>query len=78
VPVEETFEAAFDLAARIAAMPPLAVMAAKEAIERAEELSLSSGLEFERRNFYMLFASDDQKEGMRAFVEKRSPEWHGR
>jgi enoyl-CoA hydratase len=78
VPAEETFEAALDLAARIATQPPLAVMAAKEAIERAEELSLTAGLEFERRNFFMLFASEDQKEGMRAFVEKRPPEWHGR
>ena len=78
VPSEETFEAALDLAAKLAAQPPLAVMAAKEAIERAEELSLSAGLEFERRNFFMLFASEDQKEGMRAFVEKRPPEWHGR
>ena len=78
VAAEETFEAALDLAARIAAQPPLAVMAAKEAIERAEELSLSAGLEFERRNFFMLFASEDQKEGMAAFVEKRPPQWRGR
>jgi enoyl-CoA hydratase len=78
VPAEATFEAAFDLAARIAAMPPLAVLAAKEAIERADELGLSAGLEFERRNFFLLFASDDQKEGMAAFVEKRPPEFRGR
>ncbi len=78
VPVEETFEAALELAARIAAMPPLAVMAAKEAIERADELSLTAGLEFERRTFFMLFASEDQKEGMAAFVEKRTPDWKGR
>ena len=78
VPAEETFEAAFDLAARIAAMPSLAVMAAKEAIARADELSLTAGLEFERRTFSMLFATDDQKEGMRAFIEKRPAEWRGR
>jgi enoyl-CoA hydratase len=78
VPNEAVFEEALGLAARIAAMPPLAVMAAKEAVERAEELSLSAGLEFERRQFYLLFASDDQKEGMRAFVEKRPPDFHGR
>lgn len=78
VPAEETFQAAFDLAERVAAMPPLAVMAAKEAIERAEELPLSAGLEFERRNFFLLFASEDQKEGMRAFVEKRPAHWEGR
>ncbi len=78
VPAEETFEAALDLAARVAAMPPLAVMAAKEAITRADELPLTAGLDFERRAFYMLFATEDQKEGMRAFIEKRPPEWQGR
>ena len=75
---EETLPAALALAAEIAAMPPLAVRAAKEAVNRAYELSLEAGLEFERRNFFMLFASDDQKEGMRAFMEKRSPRWNGR
>ena len=75
---EETLPAAMALAAEIAAMPPLAVRAAKEAVNRAYELSLEAGLEFERRNFFMLFASDDQKEGMRAFMEKRSPKWSGR
>jgi enoyl-CoA hydratase len=59
-------------------MPPLAVMAAKEAVNRAFELSLEAGLEFERRNFFLLFASEDQREGMRAFIEKRSPGWKGR
>jgi enoyl-CoA hydratase len=78
VPAEETLEAALALAARIAAMPPVAVLAAKEAIGRAHELSLTAGLEFERRNFFLLFASEDQKEGMAAFVEKRTPTWHGR
>jgi enoyl-CoA hydratase len=78
VPAEETLEAALDLADRIAAMPPLAVMAAKEAIERAHELSLTAGLEFERRTFFLLFASEDQKEGMAAFIEKRPPAWRGR
>jgi enoyl-CoA hydratase len=75
---EETLPAALDLARQVASMPPLAVIAAKEAVNRAFELSLESGLEFERRNFFLLFASEDQKEGMRAFVEKRSPEWQGR
>ncbi len=78
VPAEETLEAALDLATRIAAMPPLAVMAAKESIERAHELSLTAGLEFERRNFFLLFGSEDQKEGMAAFIEKRPPAWKGR
>jgi len=75
---EETLPAAMALAAEIAALPPLAVRAAKEAVNRAYELSLESGLEFERRNFFMLFASEDQKEGMAAFVEKRKPAWKGR
>jgi enoyl-CoA hydratase len=75
---EETVPAALALAAEIAALPPLAVRAAKEAVNRAHELSLDAGLEFERRNFFMLFASDDQKEGMAAFIEKRQPSWKGR
>ena len=69
---------ALELAARIAAQPPVAVLAAKEAILRAEELSLSAGLDFERRAFFLLFATEDQTEGMAAFVEKRPPRWTGR
>jgi enoyl-CoA hydratase len=75
---EDTVGAALALAAEVASMPPLAVRAAKEAVNRAYELSLEAGLEFERRNFFLLFASDDQKEGMRAFIEKRKPTWKGR
>jgi enoyl-CoA hydratase len=78
VPREATISAALDLAARIAAMPPLAVMAAKEAVNRAYELSLEAGLEFERRNFFLLFGSDDQREGMAAFLEKREATFRGR
>jgi enoyl-CoA hydratase len=59
-------------------MPPLAARAAKEAVNRAHELSLEAGLEFERRNFFLLFASEDQKEGMAAFIDKRKPTWKGR
>ena len=75
---EQTLPTALELAAEIAAMPPLAVMAAKEAVNRAYELSLEAGLEFERRNFFLLFATEDQKEGMAAFIEKRKPRWKGR
>jgi enoyl-CoA hydratase len=75
---EATLPAALELAAQVASMPPLAVMAAKEAVNRAFELSLEAGLEFERRNFFLLFSSEDQKEGMRAFIEKRAPDWKGR
>lgn len=78
VPSDETVPAALELAARIASMPPVAVLSAKAAVNRAEELSLEAGLEFERRNFYLLFATDDQREGMAAFSEKRPPRWRGR
>jgi enoyl-CoA hydratase len=78
VPAEATLDAALDLARDIASMPPLAVRAAKEAVERAFELPLAAGLEFERRSFFLLFATDDQKEGMAAFVDKRPARWRGR
>jgi enoyl-CoA hydratase len=78
VPAAEVVPAALALAGRIAAMPPLAVIAAKEAVNRAEELPLGAGLEFERRSFYGLFGSADQVEGMAAFTEKRRPNWKGR
>jgi enoyl-CoA hydratase len=78
VPAERTLDEAIALAARIAAQPPVAVRAAKQAILRAHELSLSAGLDFERRAFFLLFASDDQTEGMAAFSEKRPPRWTGR
>ncbi len=78
VPSEKTVASALELAASIAAMPPLAVIAAKEAVNRAEELPLEAGLEFERRNFYLLFATEDQREGMAAFTDKRRPGWKGR
>jgi enoyl-CoA hydratase len=78
VPDPEVVAAAVELAATIAAMPPLAVIAAKEAVNRAEELGLEAGLEFERRSFYLLFATEDQREGMSAFSDKRKPAWKGR
>ncbi len=77
VPVEVYLDEALKLANEIAVRPPLAVRFAKEAVNKSFETSLSEGLEFERRLFYFLFASDDQKEGMRAFVEKRKAEWTG-
>ncbi len=78
VPAEQTLEAALELARTIAAQPPLAVLAAKEAVRLAEELPLSAGLRHERRAFFALFATHDQTEGMAAFIEKRRPEWKGR
>ncbi len=78
VPVEAYLAEALKLANEIAARPPLAVRLAKEAVNKAFETSLTDGLDYERRLFYLLFASADQKEGMRAFVEKRPPQWQGR
>lgn len=75
---EETLAEAIELASRIASQAPVAVLAAKEAIKQAGELPLSAGLQHERRAFYLLFASEDQGEGMAAFVEKRPPQWKGR
>jgi enoyl-CoA hydratase len=77
VPVERHLEEALQLAAEIAARAPLAVRLAKEAINNAFESFLSDGLADERRDFYLLFASQDQKEGMAAFLEKRKPQWKG-
>jgi enoyl-CoA hydratase len=78
VPAEATLDVALELAARIAAMPPLAIRAAKESVKRAFEMPLGAGLDVERRNFFMLFDSEDQREGMAAFAEKRPPTWSGR
>ncbi len=78
VPAEETLDRALELAGRIAAMPPLAIRAAKASVNAAAERPLSEGLATEQAAFFALFATDDQKEGMAAFVEKRSPRWTGR
>lgn len=78
VPAEATVREALALASAIAAQPPLAVRLAKEAVRRTDELPLREGLAFERRAFFLLFASEDQAEGMTAFVDKRPPAWQGR
>ena len=78
VPAEQVVPAALELAVRVASMPPLAVAAAVAAVRAADELGLREGLAMERHLFYLLFASEDQKEGMRAFLEKRAPAWQGR
>jgi enoyl-CoA hydratase len=78
VPAEVTIEVARELAAQVAAKPPLAVRLAKEAVNRSLETPLAEGLAIERKNFYFLFATEDQKEGMRAFIEKRSAQFRGR
>ncbi|HEY4718682.1 MAG TPA: enoyl-CoA hydratase-related protein [Anaerolineales bacterium] len=78
VPVERYLDEALVLAAEIAARAPLAVRLGKEAVNRALETHLADGIAEERQAFYFLFASEDQKEGMRAFSEKRRPKWTGR
>ncbi|MCT9118496.1 enoyl-CoA hydratase-related protein [Cupriavidus gilardii] len=78
VPADALMQTALSLAQRIAEQPPLAVRFAKQAIDRGMQTDLDSGLEFERYAAAMIIDSDDRKEGMRAFVEKRKPVFTGR
>ena len=78
VPADATVDAALELAMRIAAMPPLAVRAAKAAVLAAAEQPLAAGLASERDAFFRLFDTADQTEGMDAFIQKRRPTWSGR
>jgi enoyl-CoA hydratase len=78
VPKEMYLHEAFQLAKEIAQQSPVAVQLGKEAINRSFEAHLDEGLAFERKNFYLTFASEDQKEGMKAFVEKRKAEFKGK
>ncbi len=77
VPVERFLEAALSLADEIANRAPIALRLAKEAVNNAFETPLSNGISAERRSFYLLFNTQDQKEGMKAFIEKRKPTWKG-
>jgi enoyl-CoA hydratase len=77
-PVELFLEEAKNMARKIAAKPVLAVRAAKEAVLKSANTPLEEGLEFERKSFYLLFASDDKSEGMKAFLEKRKPQFKGK
>jgi enoyl-CoA hydratase len=78
VPSTHVLDEALRLADTIASMPPLAVRAAKRSVLAAAELPLAAGLRAEREAFFDLFATEDQREGMRAFQEKRPPTWTGR
>lgn len=78
VPVESYLEEAKALAREIAAKPPIAVQFAKECVNKVYELPLGEGLEYERRHFYFLFSTEDQREGMEAFLAKRKPQWKGK
>lgn len=78
VPVDGYLNEALKLAEEIASRAPLAIRAAKKMINQAYELPLRDGLAEEKQSFYNLFASEDQKEGMQAFIEKRKPEWKGK
>jgi enoyl-CoA hydratase len=78
VPAADLVDEALNTAAAIAAMAPLAAIATKEMINAAFEMPLAQGIRFERRLFHGLFGTEDQKEGMTAFVEKRPGKWSGK
>lgn len=78
VPVEQYMRTAIELAQQIAERAPLAVRLAKEAVNQAQESVLAEGIADERLLFYMLFSTEDQKEGMQAFLDKRPARWQGR
>ena len=78
VPDHDVLDAALKLADRIAKMPPLAIMQIKEVVIAGADASLDAGLMLERKAFELLFSSEDQKEGMNAFIEKRKPIFKGR
>ncbi len=78
VPVELYLEEAKSLAREIAAKAPVAVQLAKESVNKVYEMPLADGLDYERRLFYFLFSTEDQREGMDAFLARRKAEWKGK
>ncbi len=78
VPKGEHLTEAIKLAKLVAAQAPIAARLAKEAVQAAFETSLEEGLEIERKNFFLLFSTGDMREGMRAFTEKRKPQFKGK
>ena len=77
-PIESYAQETLKLAQKVASMSHIAIRMAKDAVNRSFELSLNEGLELEKRNFYILFGTEDRQEGMNAFIEKRKPEWKHR
>jgi enoyl-CoA hydratase len=77
-PVESYFDETLKIAAKIAAMPRVAARLTKEAVNKAFEMTLQEGLNYEKRLFYLLFGTEDKAEGMKAFVEKRAAQWTNR
>lgn len=75
---EQYLDESIAVATAIASRPPIALQLAKEAVLAAHEMNLTQGLEYERKLFYALFATEDQKEGMKAFIEKRKPAFLGK
>ncbi len=78
VPNELCLESAVQLAREVAARPPIAVMLGKDAVLKAFDTTLEAGLDAERKNFFLLFGTEDKREGMQAFLEKRPPQWKGK
>jgi enoyl-CoA hydratase len=78
VPKGEHLTEAIKLAKTVASQAPIAVRLAKEAVQAAFETSLEEGLDIERKNFFLLFSTEDMREGMRAFIEKRKPQFKGK
>ena len=76
-PVESYFDEAVRIAREIAARAPVAIRMAKEVVNQSQEAGLTAGINFERRAFNLLFSTEDQKEGMDAFVNKRDANWKG-
>lgn len=78
VPKEAYLEEAMKVAREVAGKSPVAIRLAKMAVNKAFEMGLDDGIDFERELFYLLFASEDKAEGMKAFMEKRKPEFKGK
>ena len=78
VPVEAYLDEALKLAEEVASRAPVAIRSAKKIVNQAYERFLGDALTEEKKDFYNLFTTEDQKEGMRAFAEKRKPQWKGK